>query len=354
MTQNQVQYHASRFISVTWDDGIIFAENHYRGTRARISRRSLDLLHVLQRPRRLAELQAYLTDWSEEDLLQALNTFVSASFVYTEAEPIRQEAAVADAWRPWTPLAIAFHYGTRDINFVSGPDAQDYFTAVRDEQPSSFKVFPDAPKVALTPTPFLDADLKALLLSRRSIREFSDSPIHLEQISAILRYTYGRIGWIDLPIIGRLPLKTSPSGGGRHPIEVYVIARCIEGLRPGVYHYSVLNDELEHLDEAPTHELLIQAFPGQYWVTKAAALMVMTGVVARSMWKYRFARAYRVMHIDAGHLGQTFFLIATSLGLAPGVTGAFNDSCLERIIGSDGPREPALYVATIGRPRQHT
>lgn len=43
----------------------------------------------------------------------------------------------------------------------------------------------------------------------------------------------------------------------------------------------------------------------------------MTAVVERSAWNYPNVHAYRVPHLDAGRLGQTFHLVCTELGLGP-------------------------------------
>jgi SagB-type dehydrogenase family enzyme len=76
----------------------------------------------------------------------------------------------------------------------------------------------------------------------------------------------------------------------------------------------------------------------------------MTGVFARSMWKYRHARAYRVVLLDAGHLGQTFCLTATRMGLAPFSSAALNDTLIEQDLGIDGITESVLYVTGVGMP----
>ena len=68
------------------------------------------------------------------------------------------------------------------------------------------------------------------------------------------------------------------------------------------------------------------------------------------MWKYGHSRAYRMVLIDAGHLGQTFCLVATALGLAPFTTMAFSESGLEALLGLDGVRECPIYVAGVGMP----
>jgi SagB-type dehydrogenase family enzyme len=76
----------------------------------------------------------------------------------------------------------------------------------------------------------------------------------------------------------------------------------------------------------------------------------MTAVFPRVQWKYRFARSYRVVLLETGHLCQTFCLVATWLGLAPFCTAAFEDTMIEKDLGVDGIRESALYVAGVGAP----
>src|SRR6202171_221838 len=76
----------------------------------------------------------------------------------------------------------------------------------------------------------------------------------------------------------------------------------------------------------------------------------MTAVFERPMWKYHKARAYRVVLLDAGHLCQTFCLVATWLGLAPFCTAALKDTLIEKDLGIDGVRGSVLYVAGVGLP----
>jgi len=76
----------------------------------------------------------------------------------------------------------------------------------------------------------------------------------------------------------------------------------------------------------------------------------MTAVFARSMWKYRHPRAYRVVQLDAGHLGQTFCLTATRMSLAPFSTAALDDTLIERDLGIDGISESVIYVTGCGMP----
>jgi SagB-type dehydrogenase family enzyme len=76
----------------------------------------------------------------------------------------------------------------------------------------------------------------------------------------------------------------------------------------------------------------------------------MCPVFARTTWRYPQSRAYRTVLIDAGHLGQTFCLVATALGLAPFTTMAFSEARLEELLGLDGVTECPIYIAGVGMP----
>jgi nitroreductase len=71
-------------------------------------------------------------------------------------------------------------------------------------------------------------------------------------------------------------------------------------------------------------------------------------VFPRVQWKYSFARAYRVVLLEAGHFCQTFCLIATWLKLAPFCTAALADSTIEQALGVDGATESVLYAMGVG------
>jgi SagB-type dehydrogenase family enzyme len=107
---------------------------------------------------------------------------------------------------------------------------------------------------------------------------------------------------------------------------------------------------LECLRSVPAKRKAVSYAAGQKFLKDAAAVFLMTAVFPRTMWKYRFPRAYCVVLLDAGHLCQTFCLVATWLGLAPFCTAALKDSEIEKDLSLDGIRETALYLAAVGAP----
>jgi SagB-type dehydrogenase family enzyme len=188
------------------------------------------------------------------------------------------------------------------------------------------------------------------LHARRTHREFARGKVSLEDVATLLQTTWGVQGFFRRTGFGRLPYKTSPSGGARHPGEVYLMALRVDGLERGLYHYSAADHVLTRLPADVRPRSASEYCADQTYVGKAAALFIMTAVFARTMWKYRRARAYRVMLLETGHLGQTFCLTATRLGLAPFSTAALRDTLIERDLGLDGIAESVLYVAGVGRP----
>src|SRR5262249_35015159 len=184
--------------------------------------------------------------------------------------------------------------------------------------------------------------------SRRTHRRFASRTISLNHLSTILYYTWGVTGFIRSSTLGDLPLKTSPSAGARHPIEVYVVNLRVRGLAPGIYHYATRNHSLEQLSLGHFDKRAVRYCADQSWVRGAAALFLMTASFPRVMWKYHSARAYRTVLLDAGHVCQTFCLVSTWLGLAPFCTMALNDSLVEQDLGLDGITESVLYVSGVG------
>lgn len=145
--------------------------------------------------------------------------------------------------------------------------------------------------------------------------------------------------------------KGSPSGGGLHPIEAYVLAQRVDGLAPGAYHYHALEHALEPLPAPamPLPALAAVAVAGQHWFAEAPVLVVLAARFGRCFWKYRqHPKAYRAVVMDAGHLSQTLYLSATESGLGAFVTCAINEADIERELALDPIREPVLAVCGFG------
>ena len=261
-----------------------------------------------------------------------------------------QDSRIAKEWSDWLP-AGSFHFSTKDARYISGNWSIDRLRALlpRTQQPKIFKTVRGANKLLPSST-FPDSEFIRVLMARKTHREFSKKKVTLENVSDLLSLVWGVTGYLHSPIFGKLLHKTSPSGGARHPGEVYLMALRVKGLRAGLYHYHPARHQLTTITTHVTRDTAWRYCAYQGYVRNAAALFLMTAVFPRTIWKYRHARAYRVVLLDAGHLCQTFCLVATWLGLAPFCTAALKDTLIEEDLGIDGIRESVLYVAGIGLP----
>ena len=142
--------------------------------------------------------------------------------------------------------------------------------------------------------------------------------------------------------------KTSPSGGACHPIEAYVLALRVRG--SGACPLSLFASNRPPASSATKRKsrACIRYLAGQSWFGDAGALVLMTAVLPRVWWRYPNARSYRAILLEAGHVCQTFCLVATWLDLAPFCTMAMDDSRIERDLRIDGTHEILLYAAGVG------
>ena len=278
---------------------------------------------------------------------ETIGLLQSLRLVEREGEPTSHAA-----WLEWSPEAAFFHFATKNGKFpedLTERDRQLVDKATQQPQPRPTKRI-EGPRLRLPELAMSDGDLQSALTRRRTWRRFSREPVPAAALGSLLNATFGVQARGSVPGQGPIIVRTSPSGGSRHPVEVYVLAWNVDGLRPGAYHYD--SDTLELVDlQRPISATNIPALLAhQTYFAGGGAAVIMCPVFARTMWRYGHSRAYRTVLIDTGHLGQTFCLVATALGLAPFTTMAFSESQLEELLGLDGVSECPIYVAGVGMP----
>jgi SagB-type dehydrogenase family enzyme len=334
-------------------DGKLHCKNYLTGIEVRTAPIVVSVLQALGRWCASGKVERLLAGYSPVSIRRTLAKLRRHTLLlYKNSAQARQEALLG-VWKVWGDEARFFHFATKHA-FSSGKvvDERRFTRALlrKRPQPAQLKRYPGARQIPLPAAPAVPlGEFERVLLSRRTHRRFARGGISLEQVSRILNLTWGIQGYLHWPGLGQLLLKTSPSGGARHPVEVYVFALRVAGLARGVYHYRADHNSLELLHREASEDRLVSMCAGQEWIRHCSALFVMTAVLPRVMWRYHFSRAYRVVLLEAGHFCQTFCLVATRLGLAPFCTAALVDPKLEKELGVDGASETVLYAAGVGR-----
>ena len=307
---------------------------------------AVDLLHFFGEPRTVVEAQEHFSAYPRAPLARAVEKLRTRGLL--EAPRGRGAPPGLDAWKGWNPVAGFFHRATRDVPFVEDrPGEAPAGSAPRARRPGAVRRLKGAKRVAL-PRPREDGELPEVLLDRRTWRRFSPRPVPLDALATLLGLTFGLRHTLRLPNGERLHLRTSPSPGACQTLEAYVLARRVDGLPPGLYHYAADRHQLERMARGASRRQLRQYLPTQDWYDSAAALVLITAVFPRLWRRYDYPRAYRAVLIEAGHFCQTFLLAATWLGLAPFCSMALADSRIERDLGVDGVTESVVYAAGVG------
>ena len=190
--------------------------------------------------------------------------------------------------------------------------------------------------------------------ARKTSREFYGEPVTLLELSTILHASFGLINgtWNELEENNLKAValhKASPSGGGLHPEEAYVVVYRVEGLDPGIYYYQVRDHKLTLLKVGDFEKEVIAINFNQFYAKGTAFGIFITARFDKTWWKYSHSRAYRVVLLDIGHVSQTFLLCATALGLNTWLTAAFKDDELHRLLGIDGINEGAIFYVAAGK-----
>lgn len=168
--------------------------------------------------------------------------------------------------------------------------------------------------------------------------------------------TIARVSWfaagINAVLDGTHPpvyLRANPSAGGLYPIELYWAVFDLPGLEPGFYHFHPSRIGLVPVWRGRFRDDMAAILGGDD-LGRAPAAAVLTGIFARSAWRYK-ERAYRRMLLDAGHLAANLCLVADAEGIGADPTTAFADASLSELLFLDPSEEVPLLVVPL-RPRE--
>lgn len=201
----------------------------------------------------------------------------------------------------------------------------------------------------------LPGPLNTLLRQRRTCRNFDPGrALAAADLGALLHAMAGVIETRELSPGAVAVKKHAPAGGSLHATELFLLARGVDGLQPGLYHYLAADHALEpltHQEDRSLDELAATLLAHQPWFCEAPLLVFQVTRYERLYWKYRrHAKAWKVSILDAGHISMLAYLAATELGLGVFVSAALNDIDVEQAFGLDPLRYGVVCVNGFGHP----
>ncbi|MFD5427584.1 SagB family peptide dehydrogenase [Streptomyces sp. NPDC127084] len=277
--------------------------------RFRVTPELLALLSQLDRPLTAEEIHARWTASQQlPDTNQLLSQLLSVGIIRTSSPN--------ETMNGWTAYELAAHHqaarGPR-------PDAR------KGRPPSAHVMHNEATCTVVLPD---DSEappsepLAKVLNQRRSIRRYSAKPLPFKHLAALLHRAARVYQTVVEDELGEMTYRPAPSGGARHSIELYLLARNVSGLDAGAYHYDAFTHTLHRL--APWSEELTECqrrtivVPAQM-PEEPPASFYLASYFLRTGWKYK-GMTLSLIYRDTGCLMQTLCLAATDLGLASCLT----------------------------------
>ena len=194
-----------------------------------------------------------------------------------------------------------------------------------------------------------DISVEEALKNRRSVRSYADTPLTLDEISQLLWAAFGITRSVeDGPEFLRGGFRTAPSAGALYPLDLYVVARNVQGLPTGVYWYKSEEHTLVRISQEDKWEALSASAFHQTHFKTAAAAIVYSAVFDRNMRKYGQRGRERYVCMDLGHSAENVYLQAYALKIGTCAIGAFTDLWLKEVIGMTKEEEP-LYIMPLGK-----
>lgn len=339
------RYRRSPFYLLYWDAEGLVALNCNRYRMFKGAERYLNLLVALGQWATADDLAQRLMATTPATQ-RALDRLVRMELVVEHPPGPGDDLSSGDQRTDWNLVELALQRQTAAGGF---DPAQ-----LQGEAPAAFKPRPASTPIVLPAAPLSEeVSLRSALENRRSQRRYADTPLSIDQLGTFLASSARVTGTRRDPVVGEISRRPYPSGGGRHPLEIYVVCNSVAGLAPGAYQYHPLHHELYPLNASAeglaTLNSEVRMAAGNLPRRDPPVVLMITAVFQRSMWKYQ-RLALSLILKEVGALYQGMHLVATAMGLAGCPLGGGRESDNAQWLGLDSLHESQVGCFLLGWP----
>ena len=212
-----------------WESGKLRIANYLTRRTFATNPVTLDLIRFFSTPSTIRKALVEFRSYSRESVAASILKLIEAQLLLEHGSAEwKRDKQVESSWGPWLPEG-GFHFMTKDTPFVGvdWPIEEKMKALPTTRAPPQFKRTAAAAPIRL-PAPEIPADWSRgsgdvpsrdtffeTLHARRTHREFAKAAVSLESVSSLLQTTWGVQGYVQTNVFGKLPYKTSPSGGAR-------------------------------------------------------------------------------------------------------------------------------------------
>ncbi|WP_077369142.1 SagB/ThcOx family dehydrogenase [Anaerosalibacter sp. Marseille-P3206] len=200
---------------------------------------------------------------------------------------------------------------------------------------------------------FNNGKLFEILNQRRSVRNFKSSTISEQIFSNFLYYSVGISGeYVADNYHSVSKLFRYPLAGAINSMYIYIIVNSVENISNGVYLYYPNNHSMILIKrnfECVDYENITSS---EELAKNSLFSIHIAGDMRLKGWKYQ-DRGYRFLNIEAGHIAQNIYLVATDMGYGAVSSGGFLDGDFYDYIGIRKDEQYLLYEVFVGVPIQN-
>lgn len=329
--------HISASLDASKDQAVL--SDAWRGRRVAIGRTALlDLLTALANNPK-----------SKPPLAVRLEQFDMFGPLELDEETMRH----ATHWwqRGWIP-SLDLYLWSRHNRFLDrdDPEGQKRRSALAqylEQESPPARLIPSGVPVQLPePAPLPEhLTLGEVLMRRRTIRSYALAPVPLAVLSGVLWHGTRDVRAVR-SLSGADPIHYLHSYGVA--LDPYVVVYGVEGIRPGIYYYSLEEHRLIALEEGLFREEMTQLLFDQASPESAAWTMLWVADFSQFQWRYRHERAIRHLYFDAGRIAQEYILAGGAYAISSFPTPATRDQATITRLRLDPHRQAPIYTLTMG------
>lgn len=141
--------------------------------------------------------------------------------------------------------------------------------------------------------------------------------------------------------------RAFPSAGGRYSISLFINISDVKGLDSGLYYFDYFNEEISYFRSEIPNNRLRELLLGQEFTGNSAFTLFFVANTEIIFQKYG-ERGSRYIFLDAGHISQNFYLVATEMKIQTVSVGGFLDNEIIKELRL-GDNEVPVYVQCFGK-----
>jgi SagB-type dehydrogenase family enzyme len=182
---------------------------------------------------------------------------------------------------------------------------------------------------------FTNKSIEACIEARRSVRNFKDENLTLQDISNIL--------WAAQGITDKSRgFRSAPSAGATYPLELFIAKH------DGFFRYVPQSHALKKEKEKDLRKDIAKAALSQMFIADAGLVVIISAVFDRTTWRYG-ERGIQYVYNEVGHCAQNIHLEAVALKLGSVPIAAFDNKKLKQVCGFQ--EEEPVYIIPVGQPK---